>query len=323
MRDSAAEKGEKASGRITRKKTFFWKTCRELSVNRYLYIMAIPVILYYIIFHYMPMYGAQIAFKEFDIGKGIWNSPWVGIKHFIDFTQGIYFWRLMRNTFLISLYQLLFSFPAPIILALLLNELRSDRLKRFVQTAVYLPHFISMVVICGMVLDFVSRTGVVVQVMALFGFEPVALMTKPQYFRPVYIISGIWQEIGWGSIIYLSALASIDQEQYEAATIDGAGRFKKMFYITLPGILPTITILLILRIGQVMNVGFEKIILLYNSSIYETADVISSFVYRRGLGESFQFSFTSAVGLFSSVINFILIISANHLSKKIGETSLW
>jgi putative aldouronate transport system permease protein len=174
-----------------------------------------------------------------------------------------------------------------------------------------------------MVLDFVSRTGIVVQFMMFFGFEPVSLMTRPQYFRSVYIISGIWQEIGWGSIIYLSALASIDQEQYEAATIDGAGRFRKMLHITIPGILPTITILLILRIGQVMNIGFEKIILLYNPSIYEVADVISSFVYRRGLGESFQFSFTSAVGLFSSVINFILIVSANRLSKKISETSLW
>jgi putative aldouronate transport system permease protein len=311
------------SGGAARKESVCRKIRRELSVNRYLYIMAVPVILYYVIFHYLPMYGAQIAFKEFDIGKGIWNSPWVGFRHFTEFVGGMYFWRLMRNTFLISFYQLLFSFPAPIILALLLNELRSERFKRFVQTAIYLPHFISMVVICGMVLDFVSRTGIVVQILALFGFEPVALMTKPRYFRPVYIISGIWQEIGWGSIIYLSALASIDQEQYEAATIDGAGRFRKMFHITLPGILPTITILLILRIGQVMNVGFEKIILLYNSSIYETADVISSFVYRRGLGESFQFSFTSAVGLFSSVINFILIVSANQLSKKIGETSLW
>jgi putative aldouronate transport system permease protein len=285
--------------------------------------MAVPVVMYYVVFHYLPMYGAQIAFKSFDIAQGIWKSPWVGFQHFTEFVTGIYFWRLMRNTLLISLYQLVFSFPAPIILALLLNELRSEKFKRFIQTAVYLPHFISMVVICGMVLDFVSRTGVVVQLMTFFGFEPVSLMTRPQYFRPVYIISGIWQEIGWGSIIYLSALASIDQEQYEAATIDGAGRFKKMLHITIPGILPTITILLILRIGQVMNVGFEKIILLYNSSIYEVADVISSFVYRRGLGESFQFSFTSAVGLFSSVINFILIVSANQLSKKISETSLW
>jgi putative aldouronate transport system permease protein len=318
-----AGKGELRPGGVAQKRTFFWKLRREFSINRWLYIMAVPVILYYVIFHYMPMYGAQIAFKEFDISKGIWGSPWVGFKHFIDFVQGMYFWRLMRNTFLISFYQLIFSFPMPIVLALLLNELRNERFKRFVQTAIYLPHFISMVVICGMVLDFVSRTGIIVQIMALFGFEPASLMTRPQYFRPVYIISGIWQEIGWGSIIYLSSLASIDQEQYEAATIDGAGRFKKMFYITLPGILPTITILFILRIGQVMNVGFEKIILLYNSSIYETADVISSFVYRRGLGESFQFSFTSAVGLFSSVINFILIISANQLSKKIGETSLW
>jgi putative aldouronate transport system permease protein len=316
-------KGRAPFRSAARKESICRKLRRELSVNRYLYIMSIPVILYYVVFHYLPMYGAQIAFKEFDIGKGIWNSPWVGFRHFTEFVGGMYFWRLMRNTFLISFYQLLFSFPAPIVLALLLNELRSDKFKRFVQTAIYLPHFISMVVICGMVLDFVSRTGIVVQILALFGFEPVALMTNPRYFRPVYIISGIWQEIGWGSIIYLSALASIDQEQYEAATIDGAGRFKKMLHITLPGILPTITILLILRIGQVMNVGFEKIILLYNSSIYETADVISSFVYRRGLGESFQFSFTSAVGLFSSIINFILIVSANQLSKKIGETSLW
>jgi putative aldouronate transport system permease protein len=306
-----------------KKKPFSEKILRELSINRYLYIMALPVAAYYLVFHYFPMYGAQIAFKDFEIAKGIWKSPWAGLKYFKEFIGGIYFWRLIKNTFLISFYQLIFSFPAPIILALLLNELRNERFKRLVQTAVYLPHFISMVVVCGMVLDFVSRTGIVVQILSLFGFAPVGLLTRPQYFRSVYIISGIWQEIGWGSIIYLSALASIDQEQYEAATIDGAGRFRKMLCVTIPGILPTITILLILRIGQIMNVGFEKIILLYNSSIYDVADVISSFVYRKGLGEAFQYSFTSAVGFFSSAINFILIITANQLSKKIGETSLW
>jgi putative aldouronate transport system permease protein len=296
---------------------------RELSMNRYLYIMAVPVLLYYAVFHYLPMYGAQIAFKDFDIALGVWASPWAGFKHFSGFIQGMYFWRLLKNTFLISFYQLIFGFPAPIILALLLNELSSDRFKRFIQSAVYLPHFLSLVVVCGMVLDFTARTGVAVKFMALFGFEPVNLMTRPEYFRPVYIISNIWQQIGWGSIIYLSALASIDLEQYEAATIDGAGRFRKMLHITLPGILPTVTIMLILRIGQIMSVGFEKIILLYNPTVYDTADVISSFVYRRGLGEAFQYSFTAAVGLFSSVLNFILIITANQISRKISETSLW
>ena len=305
------------------KKSLSARIRREFSLNKYLYIMAIPVVFYYVIFHYLPMYGAQIAFKEFDIAKGIWASKWIGFRHFWEFVSGIYFWRLIRNTFIISIYQMIFGFPAPIILALLLNELRSDKFKRFVQTAVYLPHFISLVVICGMVLDFVSRSCVVVQIMAFFGFSPVSLMTRPQYFRPIYVISGIWQEIGWGSIIFLSALASIDQEQYEAATIDGAGRFRRMLHITIPGILPTITILLILRIGHLMSVGFEKIILLYNPSIYEVSDVISTFVYRKGLQESFQYSFSSAVGLFSSVLNFILLISANQISRKINETSLW
>ena len=285
--------------------------------------MAIPVIAYYIIFQYGPMYGATIAFKQFDIVKGIWDSPWVGFKYFKEFFESFYFERTLRNTLVISLYQLVLGFPAPIIFALLLNELRNQRFKRAVQTITYLPHFVSTVVICGMIYDFVSRDGFITDLFVLLGGERTNLLGQPQYFRAIYVLSGIWQEVGWGTIIYLSALSGIDMEQYEAARIDGAGRFRQLINITLPGIMPTVIILFILRLGQMMSVGFEKIILLYNPNTYETADVISSYVYRKGLGESFQFSFTAAVGLFNSVINFALLIAANQISKKVSETSLW
>jgi len=285
--------------------------------------MALPVLAYYLLFHYGPMYGAVIAFKNFDVSKGIWGSPWVGFQYFREFFQSYYFSRLLRNTFLLSFYQLLWGFPAPILFALLLNEIRNHAFKRTIQTAAYLPHFISTVVVCGLIHDFFARDGVITSLYTLFGGEATSFLSQPQYFRGIYVGTGIWQETGWGAIIYLSALSSIDTQQYEAAIIDGAGRLKQLLHVTLPGIMPTIIIMLILRIGQVMSVGFEKIILLYNPNTYETADVISSFVYRKGLGESFQFSYTSAVGLFNSLINFALLISANWFSKKVSDTSLW
>lgn len=291
--------------------------------HKLVYIMALPVILYYLMFHYGPIYGALIAFKDYDVAKGIMGSPWVGLKHFITFFTGPYFVRIFTNTLLISFYEILFGFPAPIILALLLNELHNDKFKRTVQTITYLPHFISTVVVCGMIHTFVSRDGIITYIYTLFGGVQGNLLVHPEYFRTIFVSSGIWQQFGWGSIIYLSALTAIDTQQYEAAELDGAGRFRKLIHITLPALVPTMIIMFILRIGSVMTVGFEKIILLYNPNTYETADVISSFVYRKGLGESFQYSFTTAVGLFTSVINFLLVVSCNFISRKITNSSLW
>jgi len=295
---------------------------RDFKRYKYVYFMALPVLAYYIIFHYGPMYGAIIAFKNFSPGKGIWGSDWVGFKHFMDFFNGLYFWRLVKNTFIINVYQLIFSFPAPIILALLLNEVKNQIFKRTVQSVTYLPHFISLVVICGLIVDFTSKDGIINDLIEWLGGERTSLLLEPGLFRTIYISSGIWQGVGWGSIIYLSALSGIDPQLYEAAVIDGAGRWRQMWHITLPGIMPTIIIMLIMRLGQMMNVGFEKIILLYNPLTYETADVISSFVYRKGLLEM-NYSFSTAVGLFNSVINFTLLLLANKISRTVSETSLW
>nr|WP_246316930.1 ABC transporter permease subunit [Paenibacillus agri] len=284
--------------------------------------MMIPVVAYYLIFHYAPMYGALIAFKEYSPMKGILGSDWVGLKHFQDFFNSYYFWRILKNTIVISLYSLIFEFPAPIILALLINEVRSKSFKRVAQTITYMPYFISLVVICGIITDFTNADGIINTLFTYFGYDGQAMLQKPELFRPIYILSEIWQRIGWESIIYIAALMSIDVEQYEAARMDGASRLKQMFYITLPGILPTISIMLILRMGNLLNVGFEKIILLYNPITYETADVISSFVYRKGLLE-FGWSYSSAVGLFNSVINLALLVTANYVSRKVNKNSLW
>ncbi len=290
--------------------------------NKLIYFMAIPVLVYYLVFHYAPMYGALIAFQNFSPGKGMFGSQWVGFKYFIEFFQGYSFWTILRNTVLINLFELIWGFPAPIIFALLLNEIRSKVFKRTVQTVTYLPHFISIIVICGLVKDFTSTEGLVNDIIAFFGGERSNLLTRPEMFRTIFVSSGIWQNIGWGSIIYLSALTGIDPELYDASKIDGAGRFGQILHITLPGIAPTIIILLILRIGNMLNLGFEKIILLYNPLTYETSDVISSFVYRKGLIES-SYSFAAAVGLFNSVINFSLLVFSNQMSKRFSETKLW
>ncbi|MDF2925629.1 MAG: sugar transporter permease [Paenibacillaceae bacterium] len=295
---------------------------RDFSLNKLLYLMMVPVLVYYIIFHYAPMYGAIIAFKDYSPMKGIIGSDWAGFQHFRDFFGTYYFWRILTNTVIISLYSLLFMFPAPIILALLINEVRNQGFKRVVQTISYMPYFISLVVICGMITDFTNSDGIINSLFTAFGYDGAAMLQKPGLFRPIYILSEIWQKIGWESIIYIAALMGIDQEQYEAARIDGASRLKQMLHITLPGILPTITIMFILRMGNMLNVGFEKIILLYSPVTYETADVISSFVYRKGLLE-FGWSYSAAVGLFNSVINLILLISANYVSRRVNDSGLW
>ena len=307
---------------VARSKSMPAKLARNFRQYKYIYIMAIPVVIYYLIFMYWPMYGAQIAFKQYSPGKGIVGSPWVGFSHFEKFFRSFYLVRLLRNTLLISLYSHLFSFPAPIILALLLNELRSNRFKRCVQTISYLPHFISVMVVCGMIIDFTRSDGLINDIIAMFGGTRQTMLLNPAMFRSIYIISDIWQGVGWGSIIYLSALTGIDSQQYEAAVIDGAGRFQKMLHVTLPGIAPTIVIMLIMRIGQIMNVGYEKIILLYNGNTYETADVISSFVYRKGLVEA-DYGYSTAIGLFNSTVNLLLLLAANTVSRKVSETSLW
>ncbi|RXZ79549.1 sugar ABC transporter permease [Paenibacillaceae bacterium] len=290
--------------------------------NYSLYLLVSPVLIYYIVFHYVPIYGASIAFKDFVPSKGIWGSGWVGLDHFREFFSGYYFWRILKNTLVISLTSLLFGFPAPIILALLINEVKTRFFSRFVQTVTYMPHFISLVVVCGLVIDFTRDTGIINTIIAFFGGEKVTMLNNPGYFVPVYVTSEIWQEIGWGSIIYLAAMGSIDPQQYEAATIDGAGRWKQTIHVTIPGIASTIIILLILKIGGILSVGYEKIILLYNPAIYESADVISTYVYRKGLQE-FAWSFSSAVGLFNSTINFMLLIGANWISKKVNQSGLW
>ncbi|MDF2645923.1 MAG: sugar transporter permease [Paenibacillus sp.] len=302
--------------------TFQIRFKRDFLLNKYLYLMMVPVLAYYFIFHYAPMYGALIAFKEYTPNKGILGSEWVGFQHFNDFFSSYYFWRILKNTVIISLYSLCFEFPAPIILAILINELTNKKFQRFVQTVTYMPYFISLIVIVGMIKDFTNNGGLINNFLTYFGFNDTAMLQKPELFRTIYILSEIWQKIGWESIIYLAALMGIDQEQYEAAKMDGASRIKQIWHVTLPGILPTIAIMFILRMGNLLNVGFEKIILLYNPSTYDTADVISSFVYRKGLIE-FGWSYSSAVGLFNSVINLALLIAANKISKKISENSLW
>lgn len=286
------------------------------------YLMLAPVVAFYLVFHYGPMYGAMIAFKDFVPSLGIWGSDWVGFRNFTDFFSSHYFFRVVRNTFAISFLDLLFGFPAPIILALLLNEVKGNLFKRAVQTLTYLPHFISIMVICGLLIDFSMEKGLLNDIVAFFGGERANLLLKPTLFRPIYIASNIWKEAGWNSIIYLAALSGIDPQLYEAATVDGASRFQKLTRITLPGLLPTIAVLFILRTGSIMNVGFEKIILLYSPTTYEVADVVSSFVYRRGLLEM-SYSYSAAVGLFNSLINFSLLSFTNWFSRRVNDASLW
>lgn len=290
--------------------------------NRSLYLMALPVIIFYLMFFYMPMYGAIIAFKNYAPYLGIMGSPWAGFSHFRHFFTGPYFGVILKNTLRISLTTLVVGFPAPILLALLLNELRSARYAKLVQNITYMPHFISLVVICGMIKTFTLDTGVVNTILHFFGFERTSLLIQPKYFLPVYVISDVWQTVGWGSIVYLAALSGIDESLYEAAKIDGAGRWRQTLHITIPGILPTIVIMLILKVGNVLNVGFEKIILLYNDSTSSVAEVISTYVYKKGLIEQ-NWSFSTAVGLFNSVVNFLFLILTNYFSKKVTDVGLW
>jgi putative aldouronate transport system permease protein len=298
---------------------------KRLYESRYLWILITPALIYYALFEYGPMFGLVVAFKDYQVFKGIWQSEWVGLKYFrILILENPDFWPLVRNTFLLGFYSLLFGFPPSIILALLLNELKSVKFKRIVQTVSYLPHFISNVIVTSMVLMFLSPDGGMVNVALekLFGLEPIYFMSKPELFRTVYIASGIWQGAGWGSIVYLAAISGIDPTQYEAASLDGAGRWRKMWHITIPGIMPIMVVLLILNIGGLFSTGFEKVMLLYNPMTYETADIFSTYTYRAGMQRG-NFSYATAVGMFNGTISFILIIFANSFARRVRETSLW
>lgn len=302
-----------------KKKGKVWATMKK---RKNIYIMLIPIVVYYIVFYYIPMAGNIIAFQDYRITRGIFKSSFVGLQHFKTFLNDIYFWRLLKNTLVLNLYNLIFYFPMPIILALLLNEVCCTKFKKTVQTITYMPHFISVVIVCGLVRNFVATDGVINTVITALGGESVPFLTDPKYFPAVHTVSAIWQSVGWGSIIYLSALSGIDQELYEAASIDGAGRWKQTLHITLPGLLPTISILLIMQIGQMLSVGAEKILLLYNPAIYETSDTISTYVYRQGILDG-SYSYSAAVGFFNSIMNFILLTVANKVSKKSTGTGLF
>lgn len=297
-----------------------WK--KSIRKNWELYLLLVPVILYFLIFHYYPLYGLQIAFKDFIATKGITGSPWVGFKHFERFFDSYYFGRLIKNTIGIGVFTLLVSFPVPIIIALLLNEVKSLRFKKFVQTIIYAPHFLSTVVVVGMLLLFLKSDGMINQVIMLFGGTPIDFITEPAWFKSIYVLSDVWQTMGWSSIIYIAALSAVDPAQHEAAMMDGASKFQRMIHINIPAIMPTIVILFILNVGSVMAIGFEKVFLLQNDLNMSTSDVISTFVYRSGILEA-QYSFSAAVGLFNSIINFILLIMVNQIAKKVSDTSLW
>lgn len=311
-----------AGSSAIQKRTLMDKVRMEIRNCGALYIMALPIVLYYVLFRYIPMVGTVMAFQKFNIAKGIFGSPWIGFDNFITFFNSYYFVRLLRNTFLISVTDLIFNFPAPIIFALLLNEVNNRWFKKTVQTISYMPYFVSIVVLCGLVIDFCQAGGVISNVASILLGESVNLMSKPEYFRAIFVGSNIWQGLGYGSIVYIAALTSVDQELYEAAVIDGAGRWKQTIHITIPSIMPTIIILLILRMGSILDVGYEKVMLLYNPATYETADVISTFVYRKGFVD-YDYSYSTAVGLFNSVINLCLLTLTNYISRRAGEISLF
>lgn len=296
---------------------------KKLIASRQLYAFILPAFLAFFIFSYIPMFGVMIAFKDYIPTLGVWGSPWVGFKHFQRFFDSYYFWDLLKNTIGISVYSLVVGFPLPIILALALNEIKDGPLKKFSQTVTYAPNFISTVVMVGMILAFLNpSTGIINHVVQFFGMEPIAFMENPRWFKTVYVLSGVWQGTGWGSVIYLAALAGVDTQLHEAAVVDGATRLQRIWHINLPTIRPTMVILLIMNVGSVMNLGYEKILLMQNPLNMESSNVIATFVYQQGLLEA-QYSYAAAVGLFNSAINAILMISVNKIASKLGESSLF
>ena len=296
---------------------------KRIIANRWYYLFLAPTIIFLAIFHYGPMYGVQIAFRNFNPALGIWGSPWVGLHHFKEFINGYYFWSILKNTLSVSICSTLFGFPMPIFIALLLNELKSKRYKKIVQTTLYAPHFISTVVLVGMVIIMLSpSTGIINKALEFLGFEKQYFMIQPESFLYITVISGIWQGMGWSAIIYLAALSGVDPQLHEAATIDGASRLQRIWHINFPAIKPTIVILLIMSIGRIASVGFEKVFLLQTPLNLETSEVISTYVYKRGLLNA-SYSFSAAVSFFNNIVNITLLLLANFTARKFSETSLF
>ena len=296
---------------------------KAIQRNWDLYLLILPVVIYFIIFKYWPMYGVQISFKNYIATHGIWGSPWVGWKHFARFFRSYHFWPLIKNTVGISIYELVIGFPIPIILALMMNEIRNIKFKKTLQMVTYAPHFLSTVVLVGMLTSMLSpKSGIVNELIKILGKKPIYFMGEAKCFKSIYVWSGIWQHAGWNSIIYMAALAGINIQLYEAAIVDGATKAQRMWHITLPGILPTAITLLILNTGKIMSIGFEKVFLMQNGLNLTSSEVISTYVYKAGLIGA-EYSFSAAVGLFNSIINFVLLITVNKLSQKIAKTSLW
>lgn len=317
MKGSAIPADASAARKTVRVKP--WKLIKK---NWDLYLLFLPVVLYFAIFEYGPMYGVQIAFKDYMARFGITGSPWVGLKHFERFFASYYFERLILNTLGIGVYELVVGFPIPILLALMINEVRSSVYKRFVQTVTYAPHFLSTVVLVGMLFLFLSPDGVINKLLGLFGIGSIHFMTEPAWFKTIYVWSGVWQHMGWSSIVYLAALASIDPQLHEAAKVDGASRLRRIWHINIPGIMPTIVILLILEVGRILSVGFEKVFLMQNELNMQASDVISTYVYRTGILGA-QYSYSAAIGLFNSVVVFIMLVVVNWIARRVNETSLW
>ncbi|WP_235886211.1 ABC transporter permease [Paenibacillus cymbidii] len=285
--------------------------------------MVSPCLLYYVLFKYLPIFGIVISFKDYNLYRGIWASHWVGFRYYHMFLQNPDFWPILRNTILLGAYKLLFGFPVPVAIALFMNELKHAAFKRFVQTASYLPHFISNVVVASMVVLFLSpSSGLVNRILASLGIPAVNFLVDPGWFRTIYVASDIWQHFGWETIIFLAALTAIDPVLYEAADIDGANRARKLVHVTLPGIMPAVMIVLILNVGKVLEIGFEKVYLLSNPATYGTSDIISTYVYRVGLTSS-NFSYATAIDLMTGVVSLVFLLSANYLSRKFSENSLW
>ncbi len=307
-----------ASRRAGRKEP--WR--RTLRRDWRLYSLAVLPLLFFLVFRYVPMLGNVIAFRRFQPGGSIFGEDWVGLRYVRMFFTDPTFWQVFTNTVVIGGLTLLFCFPLPIVLALLLNEIRTRYFKRFVQTVSYLPHFLSIVVVAGMLMQLLSIEGTVNQLVTGLGGDPIPFLQRPEWFHTIYVSSEVWQTVGWGTILYLAALTTVDQELYEAARIDGANRWRQTWHVTLPGIRPTMVTLLILNIGTFMAVGFEKILLLYNPLTYPTADVISTYLFRIGL-ESNSFSYAAAIGLFEAIIGLTLILSANAISRRTVGASLW
>ena len=302
---------------------FTRRAAKLINRDKYLLLLVMPAVIYYILFHYMPMYGTLIAFVNFRPGTPIFANEWVGLRWFMEFFNSVFFVRLMRNTLILSIMTIAFSFPLPIVFALLLNEVRHKAFKKTVQTVSYMPFFVSVVVVIGILFNLFAMTdGIVNNLRESFGLERVDFLNDPAMFRPLYVGTMVWRTFGWNSIIYLAALSSIDLQLYEAAEIDGAGRFMKLRKVTFPGLIPIITIMLIITLGNVMLVGFEQVLLMQSPATLSTSDVIQTYVFRRGILGG-QFSFSAAVGLFNSVINLFLLITANFISKRLSENSLW